>query len=211
MKRLYRNANHTKISLLLVWLGIGVMSVIAFRQMPNAWGYFAMWHALFGLTGFFITQLASGEGLSMRFDTAIKGKGRKYDRSLRIIIILGVLVGIQLIRFQQLSFTTLEQFLYYIFAPMDEEMFFRGMIISVILRISPKSTVAKVLSVPISAIPFLAIHQANYGDILAMIVIFLSGCALAIFYIMWQDLTANITAHALLNIVLATRWYVSVM
>ncbi len=117
----------------------------------------------------------------------------------------------------QMSFTRFEQALYYVFAGTAEEVFFRGFVILGILRISNKTKgkfLAALVSstgyaaVIISTAGFALIHVNYYNDFQAMLGVIIGGVVLAIYFIVWRNLTANMIAHTFLNFIRSFQFLV---
>jgi membrane protease YdiL (CAAX protease family) len=120
-------------------------------------------------------------------------------------IIIGLLgMGIQLISKQVFSFTILEQAVYFVFAAITEEVFFRGFILNLFIKLDQtkmKFSPTRLVGVLVQAIGFAAIHQNYYSNLPMLVSVFVGGLMLGFMYLIWEDLTANILGHFIINII----------
>jgi len=103
------------------------------------------------------------------------------------------------------SFGILDMYFYYIGAAIMEELFFRYFL-TTLFYFGIKRTRAKhqaILLAPFfSAIPFMLAHGNVYGDSpFLMITMFLGGYIFAITFLVHKDISINMGAHALINLI----------
>ena len=192
----------TKIVAILVMLAAGIMLYLylAYRNSPidAEWANYALMMMIFALSGYAGKLMLDGLPLFTTEFTSID-----LNTGVRAILILGACIITQLVAQVALSFTSTEQVLYFVFAAVCEEIFFRVLVISMILKIKDDLP-TKVTAVIVQAIMFVAIHQNYYANFPMLVSVFIGGMILGIFYVVWRDATANILAHFLLNL-LAVR------
>lgn len=122
------------------------------------------------------------------------------DTGVRASIILLAIMITQVVSKSILSFTIEEQATYFVFAAVAEELFFRGLLITFVLKIKDDRP-AQVIAVVVQAVLFAAIHQNYYNNPAMLLSVFLGGIVLGIFFVAWRDLTANTLAHFMLNLI----------
>jgi len=194
---------HTKISFLLVCLGTGIMLYIWVRywETETLWAKSALMQFMFGISGLVGTQILSHQPLIPQNH---QYKQVEIDTGIRACIIVIVSMFTQLISQQALSFSVEEQVLYYVFAAVTEEVFFRGFLLTIFItsdRSKGNFTPRKMLGCLIQAVAFTAIHQNYYADPAMLLSVFLGGFLLGLLYLHWRDLTANILGHFILNLI----------
>jgi len=188
----------TRIVVILVFISFPVLAYLGFRYFnvedinDSNWGLFALLQSAFVLTGFFGSSLLTHGQIFPQ-----KLKKVELETITRAIIITLFIVGIQILTSLKLSVSSTEKALYYVFAAIGEELFFRAFL----LELMKKFNVNKIVSVFVSAGLFAAIHINYYGDLMALLSVFLGGLLLAVFYILYRDITANILAHLINNLI----------
>lgn len=201
--------SHTIVSFILVAMAILIMAFFAIRHSidESDWATSALMQGSFGLIGLLGTQLLSKQPVIPTQKEQFKKVN--LDTGIRSILIAGAGMIIQLISQQVLSFTILEQAVYFIFSAITEEVFFRGFLLGIFIKLekefdknpSMDPIPIKTIGVIVQAIAFVAIHQNYYGDVPMLIGLGLGGLMLGIVYIVWEDLTANILGHFIINII----------
>lgn len=215
----------TKMDLLLSIIAIMVLGVIGMRYL-DTWGRINIMEMIFCLIALIsIDPIRTGSaGLFKKKENRLEFKPFSLYTLPRFLILFILFFGIQAI--SQLPFTieNIEKGFSIMFASVAEEMFFRGLIISIFKKMSfrirdpDKKKIWKskllgdfdlnfrpimVLGFGVQALFFAYIHQNYYGNMRMMIALFVGGFMLAFFYSMWDDLTANILGHFILNIATA--------
>ncbi len=201
----------TIIDLVLAYPAMVVMWFLALKYWGDPWAYFAFILAAMITGGYIILRLAYGDPL---FPTK---RGRRWywatdkpnpNLAMHAGLIAVGLLGIQVIggELSRLTFTTSEKALYFAFSAPCEEIFWRGLLISVLLLLS-KDLMMKGFSVIVTAVGFALIHQSYWSDWSAMFVVIASGLWLGAFYVKWEDLTASIVAHFLVNVFIMIMTY----
>lgn len=212
---------------MLCIIAIGILGAIGMRYL-NTWGKINIMEMGFLLLALFLIDpiRTGGVGILASKKERLKFKPFSFYTLPRLLIMFILIFGIQVL--SQLPFTieNIEKGLSIIFASVAEEMFFRGLLISIFKKISfkirdpdPKKIIKSsllgsfdlnfrpitVLGFGVSALFFAYIHQNYYGDTRMMIALFVGGFFLAFFYSMWDDLTANILGHFILNVATAIQ------
>lgn len=203
-------AKHTNISYIMNFLAIMIMTYFGLRHLsddPN-WSQSAFMQLGFGAIGLIGIQIASQQPIipiSMK-----KGKietqfqPMSLETGIRGLAIALLGMAIQFIAAAVYSFTLLEQAVYFIFSAITEEVFFRGFLLTLFFRMDPdkrKYTPFKMFAIVFQAVAFTAIHQNYYNDLPVLISVFIGGLMLGIVYLIWEDLTANVIGHFLINLV----------
>lgn len=194
---------HTPVSYAFGVAAIVIMLYFALRHLRDepAWSdssFMQMGLALLGLVG---TQLVAEQSIIPN-----RGEWRKVSMmtGIRGFIIALLGMGIQLISQVVYSFTLLEQAVYFMFSAISEELFFRGFILGLAIKLDPMSekfTPTKIFGVVVQAVGFTAIHQNYYHDFPMLLSVFIGGLMLGLVYLIWEDLTANILGHFILNVI----------
>lgn len=184
----------TRLDRTLVIFNIIIMGYLFLRHIVSdpAWGKYAGYMALFTIVGFFGSQALSRQKL-------MAVRKYKKDTILWVVVLLVASMLTQIIANVAFTFSTVEQALYYVFAAVSEEMFFRVFLLSVILRFNPPLS-TKIIAIVLQAIVFAAFHQNYYHNFPMLLSVFIGGLIYGAFYVWKENPTANILAHFLLNL-----------
>lgn len=186
-----------------------IITMLYIYLLPTAgsWSIFGLYMFIFASTGLSAQLLIDATNATNK--GAFRLKPLDMYSGFRALIIFAILFIIQRITsFEaQLSLTIVEKALYYVFAAVSEEMFFRGLVIRGMLRIKKHAAMA-VLGIIISTVLFALIHVSYYNNTYALTVVVLSGVVLSVIYVTWKDLTANIIAHFIINVFVARMLFV---
>jgi membrane protease YdiL (CAAX protease family) len=185
---------------LIVNLYLGIRHILI--PYDNAWAQYCFMFVGMLAIGYFGTQRIYNQPLYPIFTY------RKIQPKSLIIafILLVVLVGIQWVFAAILTFSNWEYALYFTFAAVAEEVFFRVFLISFILKIRDTPQM-RWIAIIAQAIGFVAIHQNYMGNPGMLVSVFVSGIILGIAFVMWKDPTANILAHLALNLIVVVIVY----
>lgn len=193
---------HSKLSFSLGAMALAILTYLGFRHLNDideygqSWGKFALFQAALCLVGLIGTLLiVENKILPDKF------RSISIDTGIRALIILTCSMISQYIVKTQLSVSTTEKALYYLFAGIGEEMFFRLFLIETIKKISGNTPSSKALGIIFSSLAFTAIHVNYYNNFPQLMAVFVGGLILSIFYVVWSDITANMLAHFLLNLI----------
>lgn len=217
----------TRMDLMLSIIAIGILGLIGMRYF-DTWGRINIMEMIFCLMGLLlIDPIRTGSlGILASKRKRLKFKPFSFYTLPRLLILFILIFAIQIL--SQLPFTieNIEKGLSIIFASVAEELFFRGLFVSIFKKISfrirdpDRSKIRKsallgdfdmnfrpitMLGFGVSALFFAFIHQNYYGNLNMMIALFIGGFMLAFFYSMWDDLTANILGHFILNVATAIQ------
>jgi membrane protease YdiL (CAAX protease family) len=191
----------TQIAVVLIFIAASVMMYLYLTHYniegDEDWSKYALMMFLFSIIGYFGTQLINQEPLFSK-------KYKKFNPStgLRATIILAASMFTQIISQAAFSFSTTEEGLYFIFAAVAEEVFFRIFLLNLFLQGKDKPKIPQIIgAVIVQAILFTAIHQNYYNNLPMLFSVFLGGIILGFFYVVWKDATANIIGHLLVNII----------
>jgi membrane protease YdiL (CAAX protease family) len=167
-------------------------------EEDRPWATYTVMMLTFAVSGYLGTQITFQRPIGkVKYQIELK-------TTVRGTIILGSLFLIQLISNLVLSFTTVEQALYYVFAAVAEEVFFRVFLLSVAIRLMKQwdlPPMTKHVSNVVQATAFAAIHQNYYHNFPMLVSVFFGGILLGYFFLWWRDPTANILAHFVLNVI----------
>jgi membrane protease YdiL (CAAX protease family) len=214
-----RKPTHTPVSWFFSILAAIVMLWIAIRYWndPNEYSAglarYALLLAVFDLLGLFFLDLIDGKGIELRPRWQVDEKTGRIDY-FKIIILrgFGLFIIASLVEFAfgfilaRLTITSVELALYFIFASICEEVFYRGFIITAILKLGEllkaNLVIMRFIAIFVSAFAFMASHLTVYGDNLVMLMSTLAGgILLGSAYAVWRDLTSVQIAHFAKNIV----------
>ena len=138
---------------------------------------------------------------------------------IRVVVILAGLAIIQAaVQFIPMTVKEPEIAMAIMFAGPSEENFFRGVLISIVIvsfsnvgfkiRIFKKElSIGVLFGIILTSIAFGSIHVNYYNDFSLLLGTVLCGFWLGITYWFWEDLTANIMAHFLLNLIVVWQTF----
>ena len=215
-------SKYTRIGYYLTVLAVVIQGYlwIAHFQDTDAYGqtfaYIAGIECLFALSGLLFYDLINKRGFH------IKPKNFTPLSGLLLIRVVFILAGLALIQFtiQFLPITVKdpEIAMAIIFAGPSEENFFRGVLISIVvmsfsnvgfkIKIFKKELSIWVLfGIILISLFFAAIHVNYYNSTTLLLGTFLCGLWLGITYWYFEDLTAVILAHFLLNFIVVIQTF----
>jgi membrane protease YdiL (CAAX protease family) len=183
---------------------IGLGHINDIDAYGKAWGQFALLQATFCMVGYVGKQQIDHQPL---FPNKQQRKPINLDTGLRALIIILAAKVVQNLTSYALAINIQEQALYYLFASVAEEVFFRMFLISLITR-KNKSFGMQAVAVVVQAAIFAGMHQNYWGSPDILLGVFIGGILLGVFYLMWHDITANIFGHFLLNFIAVASWLV---
>jgi len=215
----------TKMDLLISIIAIGGLGIIGLRYL-SSWGRINMMEMLFCLMAILlIDPLRTGtKGILASKKKRLPFKPFSLYTLPRGLILFLFIFFIQVLSLLPFTIENIEKGLSIIFASVAEEMFFRGLWISIFKKLSfrindpdpDKIMKTKllgnfdlnfrpltVLGFGVTSLFFAFIHRNYYDDVNMMIALFIGGMVLAIFYSVWDDLSANILGHFILNLATA--------
>jgi len=193
-----------------------IMHIQDTDSYSQSFSYIAFWEFLFALVGLLLLDPINHRGFHLRKKTYTPLSGMLL---IRIVIILVGMAIIQFgVQFLPLTVKDPEIALAIIFAGPSEENFFRGILISVVIlvfsNIGFKFKILKkelsiwvIFGIILSSIAFAGIHVNYYDNMAYLFGTFLCGLWLGFTYWYWEDLTANIMAHFLLNFIVVFRTF----
>jgi len=194
----HKNANTTKILRFLAICCFGIMLFIFFwnkNDPENAeWADYALMMSGFCAIGFIGYQMLYRQTL---FEAQAQVS---LTTMLRALIILGACMITQVIGQIAFTISTLEQVLYYVFAAVAEELFFRVFLLSLVIRFKTPPLI-KIIAIVLQALIFTIMHRNYYSNLAMMFSVFVGGVILGAFFVWWKDPTANILAHFFLNLI----------
>jgi len=215
------NPIFTKVAVVLIAIAAGIMLYLYLihKDIPGdeAWSKYALMMSIFALVGYFMTQTFNRQHFFPKNPNEFKTMD--LNTGMKAAIIFAASLVTQIISNAAFTFSTDEQALYFVFAAVCEEVFFRVFLISFFLTFLPPLTgneskfqeVWRAFpAILIQAVMFAAIHQNYYNNIPMLISVGIGGFILGIFYVVWQDATANILAHLGVNLYAIQNLYAKV-
>jgi len=206
----------------LVLIIIGVRHLNDPVDFDRMFGIKVTLEGLFAFSGLYLIDMVKGKRIRVKPKAF---RPFEINTLTRGIIIFGILGLIQILIQVPLKIKSGEMALAIVFAAPSEELFFRGVMISVtveaakitrrgrskkrvLLAISP----IEIGGIVLSSLAFMSIHINYYDNPPLLAIVFLSGLVLGFAYWYWDDLTACIIAHFILNSLIAyqTFWMVNV-
>ena len=204
------------LTLALGLIASGVMGYLAAKYWNSATAYdaalarYALMLSLFGIAGLAIVNWQDP-------NTSVKWELRPLDAKylsqlgmrLLLVLVIGVLLEAAIAYASQLELvksTVAREDLaaYYVFAGACEELFFRGVICNLLARY-----VNKYVGIFASSLAFMAAHSEVYGSQWTlMLVQFILGIIWGFAYIYWKDITPNLGAHVIKNLLAVGNLFV---
>lgn len=194
-----------------------VLFVVGFRHF-DSWGKTGILEGFFALLG-----LVGLDYFKTReFNVGKPYKKFEYYTLPRFSVILISVIMIQILARVPFTIDNIELALLIVFASVAEEIFFRGVLITLFLEIDKKIRPLdpnKIVDIPLfgktnlnirifglvgvvmSSLFFAAIHTNYYNNPIMLLSVFLGGLAFGFFYYIWEDLLACIIAHFILNVI----------
>jgi len=215
-----RRSVHTRVSYALSWLAAAVMVWIAVRHWDDADPFssalarYAALLAAFAAFGNIAIDALDGRGLELppRFRTLdLVGERGPLSgtlaRAMLMLVTIMIVEALLVVSLRRFAVSNTELALYYVFAAVAEEVLFRGVIVTAVLRFTGRAWAA----VSVSAVSFSLAHLSVYGSNPAMLVsTLIGGAVLAAGYALAPeggrlvydpDLTASMLAHLLKNLI----------
>ena len=218
-----------KIGYILVIMAIGIQGILWLLHMNDVdeygqyFSYIAFYEFMFALVGFLLYDAVNRRGFRIRKKGFQKLQGALIIR-LTIIIVGMALIQV-LTQYIPLTVTDPEIAMAIVFAGPSEEVFFRGLLVSIVMTLfanvrgfeiplpfgflkqKKKISVWVLIGIVITAMAFAGIHINYYENVNLLLGTFLCGLWLGITYWYWEDLTANIVAHTLLNLIVMIQTF----
>jgi len=208
------------------WLGVLALVVefivgypyfLSTDTFEQEFGQKAIMEGCFALVGLLFIDVIRGNKFKL------KPEFRKYEfNSLwRGAIILAVLWGTQMITyFLPMTVSDPQMALAITFASICEEIFFRGFVLTLFIKAGEIDrnkinlpftkrdiSVIEIAGIIISSVAFAGIHTNYYNQPSLLIALFLSGVIIGFMFVIWEDLTACIFGHFLLNFIWTVQNY----
>lgn len=216
-----RIAYYLTLMAIAVQFYLWVMHISDTDAYGEMFSYIAFYEFIFAFIGFLLYDPINHRGFRLKKRAYSKLSGWLI---LRIIIIMGGMAIIQAVfQFIPLTVTDPEIALAIVFAGVSEENFFRGVLVSMVmllfanvkgykipipvLKRKREISVWVLFGIIITAILFAGIHINYYSNPNLLLGTFACGLWLGITYWYWEDLTANIMAHFLLNLIVVWRTF----
>jgi membrane protease YdiL (CAAX protease family) len=202
---------------LVFWAGIiafaiqgylGIMHINDADVYGRNFAILALVEAGFAFFGIMLTDIVRGHSFPPR-----QFRELHEDTFQRTMITFFLIAVVQVaIFFIPLTVRDYEIAMGMIFAAPAEELFFRGLLMSIAIRIghndenkislgkNKKISYTEIIGIVVSSTAFMLLHVNYYNNIGAMTTVFFGGIVLAFIYWWWRDLTVVVLAHFVLNI-----------
>lgn len=209
-----RVSQFTKMGFVLCVFGIIVQLYIGFRhfsgtEYEQAWSRICLLEALFGIIG-----LLSIDLIMNTWSGIVPKNFKRIDSNLLFHtgVALASILLIQVVCQATLTIEDYEKGMAILFCSVCEELFFRGALMFIFIKVGSYTKKIRVygkkeispitiMGIVFQAYLFAAMHINYYNNIPVLVSMFLSGIILGIYIWLWQDLTAVILAHFLLNMI----------
>lgn len=208
-----RNPGHTKISYILNTLGILIMVYIGTKYInsPDAISVaFAEYSFLlcgFGIAGFFTIDYFDNRKINIYPEKFPKFDPVRFLVAVTVLFMPALFIDYFLKITMRYALTDIDLVLYYLFAGVCEEAFFRGCVLNGIIGIATKKGkkphfMVIIVALIVSSVAFMAVHLEVYGsDPTMLLSTLLGGFLLGGGYLIFRDMGANMSAHTLKNVV----------
>ncbi|KKN53983.1 hypothetical protein LCGC14_0597210 [marine sediment metagenome] len=206
-----KNVGHTAISYLLTIIAIGIMLYIGVKYinsvdtLERAYASWAFLFVVFGLIGFFAIDYFDNKQINIYPKKFNEINMFRFVIATIIMFIGGMYIDFVTRLTIRYALSDTDLILYYIFAGICEELFFRAFLLNFLIFILTKKSklphpVVLLIALAGSSVAFMAIHLQVYGSNQAMLVsTLLGGFLLGGGYLIFRDISANMGAHALKN------------
>jgi len=187
---------HTKISYWLIIIAVLILLAIGIRNLSDSpeWSQWALLQAGLGFFAFFGLQIFGKRDIIQKEFNPID-----LNTILKTVIIFTVISAVMTVLQGLLAISEIEIAFYFVFVSITEELFFRGLLLVPFRKAKTMGT--KIIGVLIQAVLFTVFHVNYWGDTSKLIAVFFSGFTFGIFYVLWDNITANILAHFLWNVI----------
>lgn len=174
--------------------------------------YISFFEGFFALSGLLFYDPINRRGFHIK---PKKENFAQMEANLLVRVII-IFIGLAMIQFTlqiiPLTVKDYEIALSIQFAGSSEEVFFRGVLVSLVIlvfhhtgykiRILKKElSIWELAGIIFVSVGFTALHMNYYGNLKYLLGTFICGLWLGFIYWYWEDLTANILAHSLLNFI----------
>ncbi len=207
-----KNVGHTIISYILNLAGISIMLYIGVRyinssdELARNFAVYAFLMSFLAFLGFIAIDYFDNREINLIPKKFNEFKVTSYVLITFITWIIGMIIDFVLKVSIRYAMEGYDQALYYVFAGVCEEAFFRAFLINVIMGLLTKKgekphVITIIFALIASSIAFMLVHLQVYGNNLPMLLsTLLGGLLLGSVYIMFRDISANMSAHFLKNV-----------
>lgn len=211
----------TRIDFAMSIIAVVVLFVIGVRHI-DTYGRINILEGLFALSGIFLIDFIRTNDFVLPYQNYKPFK--PVPVLLHTTIMLFSVVFIQFVVLRvPFVIDKVELALSIVFASVGEELFFRGVLISgfkkignflqtpfqiKILNFRLRFSILGIIGIIVSSVFFAVIHTNYYDDPRMLLGVLIGGFAFGIGYFVWDDLTANILAHFILNLIAVGQWLV---
>lgn len=208
-----KNTGHTVISFYLNIIAFVVMGYIGVKYMNSsnaldrAFSQYAFLLSGFGLLGLFAIDWFDNRQINLKPKKFNEMDTTAFVFVVFIVFIIAVIIDFVLNVVVRLALDDTDLILYYVFAGICEEAFFRAFLINIIIGIFTRKgkkprLIVLISAIVISSFAFMMAHLAVYGQNLPMLLSTLAGgFLLGTAYILTRDIGALAVAHGLKNVI----------
>jgi membrane protease YdiL (CAAX protease family) len=210
------------ISAFFLSLLLGLTYVFSSSSDEQLFGFTTLLEATFSLAGILFIDPLNDKPLKLKPE---EFKNADPNTLLHLTIIFMYLLLVQFASQFPITVKDWHRGLAMWFAGVSEELFFRGFILQLFISFSNrigakehtlsfsnpfnKKKNVEIISLSsiefigliVSTVSFTFLHYNYYGNPLLLVIVSLSGLGLGLAYIRYKDLTANILAHMMLNVI----------
>jgi len=187
---------HTKISYWLVIIAVIILLAIGLRNLNDSpeWSQWALLQCGLGGLAFIGLQIWGKRPIFQK-----EFKPIDLNTILQTVVIFTVISAVMTVLQGLLAISEIEIAFYFVFVSITEEIFFRGLLLIPFRK--AKTIGIKFIGVLIQAVLFMGFHINYWGDTSKLIAVFFSGLTFGVFFVLWDNITANILAHFLWNVI----------
>lgn len=207
------NVGNTIISFTLMIIGSLVMLYIGLKyigssdEIERIYAMYAFVMVFFGLSGLFTADYYDNRKINIipKIEDLNEFNTFLYLTATLIMFIISAIAEAILVIKMRLALSDTDFILYAVFAGVCEEAFFRKFLINMIIRLNTgynekPNVITLIIALFVSSFAFMAIHLGVYGsDPIMLTSTLIGGFILGIGYIVFRDISANISAHCLKN------------
>lgn len=206
-----KNTGHTLISYALNLLGIVVMLYIGFKYINSsneqdvAFARYSLLLGIFGILGFFVIDYFDNRQINLKPKTFAEFDTTRFLIVTVVLFFISMIIDAVMKLTIRYALSDTDMVLYYVFAGVCEEAFFRACIINGIIGGLTKkgkrpNFFVIITALMVSSVAFMMSHLQVYGTNMPMLMSTLAGgFILGGFYVIFRDIGANMIAHSVKN------------
>jgi len=206
-----KNVGHTIISYIINVFAIFIMGYVGIKYindpdpLSSAYASYALMLMIFGLIGFLSIDYFDNGEINFIPKSWKEFNTMYFIIAVTVLLILSTLIDYVLKTTIRFALSDTDMFLYYVFAGVCEEAFYRAFLINLIIRLFTNmgkrpNIIVILFAILVSSVIFMLSHLSVYGTNPAMLLsTFVGGLVLGGFYVVFRDIGANMVSHAVKN------------